>query len=154
MPCNTEKIIIINEFKKIKFKRDGVENMFLKQPFDEFLGLQYERMNEAEVKLTLPVQPLFINTLGVVHGGIISSLADIAMGNIFEVAANSTQTIMTVDLKVTYLKAAKGEYILAHAKLVKKGNMLSHVDCFIYDDNQNLVAKAYGIFANSKNEDN
>lgn len=122
--------------------------MFLQQPFDEFLGFEYERINETSVNVTLPIQPLFINSVGVVHGGIISTLADVAMGNIFELDENNKQTIVTVDLKTSFLKGAKGEFLVAKANLVKKGRTLNHVDCLIFDGENNLVAKSTGIFAN------
>jgi len=131
--------------RKSKF---GVKPLFIQQPFDEFLGLQYERVNETSIKVTLPIQPLLLNTVGVVHGGIISSLADVAMCNTFEVDENNKQTVVTVDLKMTFIKKAMGNFLIANAFKIKKGKTLSHADCLIYDENNNLVAKATGIFAN------
>jgi uncharacterized protein (TIGR00369 family) len=122
--------------------------MFLQQSFDTFLNLQYERVSENHVKVTLPLQPLFVNSVGVVHGGIISSLADIAMCNTFEVDDSNRQTVVTVDLKMTFIKGARGAYLTADAHLVKRGRTLSHADCLIYDDQCNLVVKATGIFIN------
>ncbi len=121
--------------------------MFIKQPFDEFLGFQYKRINETDVTVTLPVQPLFLNSIGVIHGGILSTLADVAMCNTFEAGADNQQTIVTVDLKVTFIKGARGDVLTAHASQIKKGRTLSHAECKIYDDKDNLVASASGIFA-------
>ena len=125
--------------------------MFIKQPFDDFLGFQYERIDKENIKVTLPIQPLFINSAGVVHGGIISSLADVAMCNTMEVGENNVQKVVTIDLNVSFMKGAKGDYLVAHAKLVKEGRALSHVDCYIYDDQGTMVAKAKGIFYNNQN---
>jgi uncharacterized protein (TIGR00369 family) len=119
--------------------------MFIKQPFDEFLGLQYERVDENQVKITMPIQPLFLNSLGVVHGGIISSLADVAMCNVPEVDASGVQTVVTVDLNVSFLSPAKGDFLLADARICKKGKTLIHAECLIYNDQHALVAKANGI---------
>ena len=123
---------------------------FIENPFDEFLRCQYERISETNLKVTLPVQPLFINILGVVHGGIICSLADITMGNMFAIDENNRQIVVTVDLKTTFIKGAKGDFLIADAHLIKKGRTLHHIDCFIYDGNNELVAKTSGIFANGK----
>jgi uncharacterized protein (TIGR00369 family) len=119
--------------------------MFIKQPFDEFLGLQYERINENQIRIYLPLQPLFLNSLGVVHGGIISSLADVAMCNVPEGDTRGVQKVVTVDLKVSFLNPAKGEFLLADARIFKKGKNLIHSECLIYDDQNKLVAKANGI---------
>jgi acyl-CoA thioesterase len=115
--------------------------------FDKFLECQYERISETNFRVILPIQPLFLNTLGIVHGGIICSLADIAMGQAI-IGAQDKQTVVTVDLKTTFIKGAKGNYLIAEAQVVKKGQSLNHIDCLIYDENEELVAKAYGIFAN------
>lgn len=121
--------------------------MLIKQPFDESLKFHYERISESKMKVTLPIQPLFINSAGLVHGGIISTLADVAMGNIFEPDENQKQSVVTADLKVSFLKGATGEYLVADAHLVKRGRTLSHTDCLIYNDQDQVVAKASGIFA-------
>ena len=44
--------------------------MFIKQPFDEFLGFQYKRLDDGQVQIIMPVQDLFINSAGVIHGGL------------------------------------------------------------------------------------
>jgi len=125
-----------------------LETKIIENAFDELLKCQYERISEKNLKVTLPIQPLFINSVGVVHGGIISSLADIAMGNTFPIDEHNRQTVVTVDLKTSFLKPAKGKYLVADAHVVKMGRTLNHIDCFIYDENHNLVAKSNGIFAN------
>ncbi|MBG9448079.1 hypothetical protein ABE67_01180 [Cytobacillus firmus] len=111
------------------------------------MKFHYERISESKMKVTLPIQPLFINSAGLVHGGIISTLADVAMGNIFEPDENQKQSVVTADLKVSFLKGATGEYLVADAHLVKRGRTLSHTDCLIYNDQNQVVAKASGIFA-------
>lgn len=125
--------------------------MFIEQPFDKFLGFQYERVDKENIKVTLPIQPLYMNSAGVVHGGIISSLADVAMCNTMEVGENNIQKVVTIDLNVSFMKGAIGDYLVAHATLVKEGKTLSYVDCYIYDDQETMVAKAKGIFYNNQN---
>jgi uncharacterized protein (TIGR00369 family) len=135
------KVIILLTYDRV----NGGQVMFIKQPFDEFLGLRYERCNENRIKIYMPVQPLFLNSIGVVHGGIISSLADVAMCNVPESDASGVQSVVTVDLKVSFLSPAKGEYLLADASVYKKGKTLIHSECLIYNDQNTLVAKASGI---------
>ncbi len=117
----------------------------IENPLDRLLECQFERINETDLKVTLPIQPLILNPIGIVHGGIICSLADIAMGQAQN--ENNKQAVVTVDLKTTFIKGAKGKYLIAEAYLVKKGRTLNHYDCFIYNENNELVAKTNGIFA-------
>lgn len=123
-----------------------METEFVECAFDEFLKCKYERKSETNLKVTLPMEPLYLNSIGIVHGGIICSLADIAMGNLFGAGENNKQKVVTVDMKTTYLKGAKGNYLLADAHLIKKGRRINHIDCFIYNENNEMVAKANGIY--------
>ena len=119
--------------------------MFIKQPFDEFLKLEYKKIDDENVPIRLPVQDPFINSAGVIHGGIISSLADVAVSNLIPADADGVQQAVTVDLNVSFLKPATGTYLLAKAKMEKKGRTLLHTECSIYNDQQELVAKSKAI---------
>ncbi|MCM3766243.1 PaaI family thioesterase [Neobacillus niacini] len=128
-----------------------METKYIKNPFDHLLKCQYKKISDTNLKVILPVQPLLLNTKGYVQGGIISLLADLAMGNIcntFQEDDNSMQSVVTVDLKTSYLKGAQGDFLTADAHLIKKGRTLNHVNCNIYNDQNELVAQATGIFAN------
>ena len=119
--------------------------MFIKQPFDEFLGLEYNKLDDHNLQIILPIQDLFINSAGVIHGGIISSLADIAISNLLPANEEGLQQVVTVDLNVSFLKPAFGTYLMANAKIEKQGKTLIHTECSIYNDKQELVAKAKAI---------
>ena len=95
--------------------------MFIQQPFDEFLGLEYKKLDDNNLQVILPVQDLFMNSVGVIHGGIISSLADIAMANLGSTNENGIQKAVTVDLNVYFLKPATGTFLMANAQIVKQG---------------------------------
>ncbi|SIT87943.1 PaaI family thioesterase [Edaphobacillus lindanitolerans] len=120
--------------------------MFIKQPFDSFLGFQYERLSEDRVRVTLPVQDLFVNSAGVIHGGVISSLADVAMSNLLPADEEGIQQIVTVDLNVSFLRGATGKTLIADAELVKTGKTLIHAACMIYGEDGTAVASAKGVF--------
>ncbi|MGG1575041.1 PaaI family thioesterase [Fictibacillus sp. NRS-1165] len=122
--------------------------MFIKQAFDEFLDLEYERVDRKTVKVRLPVKPLYRNSVGVVHGGIISSLADVAMCNTIEPNENNQQKVVTVDLNVSFLKGGTGDYLVAHAQVVKEGRTLTHAECQIFNDQDVMVAKASAVLFN------
>lgn len=119
---------------------------FIKQPLDEFLGFQHERVNPQQVRIRLPLQPMHINSVGVVHGGVISTLADVAMSNLVEADSAGKQTAVTVDLHMTFIKGAQGKFLVAEAQILKRGKTLMYGDCVIYDDHHDVVAKAAGTF--------
>jgi uncharacterized protein (TIGR00369 family) len=119
--------------------------MFIKQPFDEFLGFEYNKVDDNNLQLRLPIQDLFVNSAGVVHGGVISSLCDVAMSNLIPANENGIQRALTVDLNVSFLKPAIGTYLIAKAQIEKQGRTLIHTECSIFNDKQELVAKSKAI---------
>ena len=119
--------------------------MFIKQPFDEFLGFQYKRLDDGQVQIIMPVQELFINSAGVIHGGIISSLADVALSNLLPANEDGIQQAVTVDLNVTFMKPAVGTYLMAIAKIEKQGKTLIHTECSIFNDKEDMIAKSKAI---------
>lgn len=122
--------------------------MFIRQPFDEFLEMKYERITENSVKLTLPIKPLYVNSVDVIHGGIISTLAEVALCNTVSPDENGRPKVVTVDLNVTFLKRAQSEFLIARAFAVKEGRNLTHAACIIHDDQDRVVAKAKAILFN------
>jgi uncharacterized protein (TIGR00369 family) len=120
--------------------------MWIRQRFDEFLGYTYNRMTGGEVEVGLEVKDLYVNSAGVIHGGIISSLADVAMSNLVPADENGVQQMVTVDLNVSFLRAARGKRLRAVAKLEKDGRTLVHAVCTVYDEQERSVASAKGIF--------
>lgn len=120
--------------------------MFIKQPFDEFLGFQGSKDNNS-LEIKMDIQDLFINSAGIVHGGVISTLADVSMCNLIPPDSQGMQQVVTVDLKISFLKPAKGEYLMARAQLTKNGRRLVFTDCQIYNDCDDLVAVAHGILS-------
>ncbi|MET3697488.1 acyl-CoA thioesterase [Bacillus oleivorans] len=123
--------------------------MFIKQPFDEFLGFQYKKIDEHNVHIRMPIKDLYINSAGVVHGGIISSLADVAMVNLVPAKEIGVQQALTVDLNVSFLRPATGSYLVAQARIEKQGRTLVHTECSIYDDKELLVARSKAILFRS-----
>ena len=119
---------------------------FITQPFDEFLGFQYERVSASVVRLVLPLQPIHFNSVGVVHGGIISTLVDVAMSNLVATDADGVQKAVTIDLHTTFLQGAQGKTLTAEAEISKQGRTLLYADCRVFDDQLQLVAKAAGTF--------
>lgn len=119
--------------------------MFIKQPFDEFLEFSYERVSDEEVHIKLKVKDLYVNSVGVIHGGIISTLADVAAANVIRADEDGQQKAVTVDLNVSFLRPATGSFLVAKAEAVKEGRTLIHTLCSIYNDQDEMVAQSKAV---------
>lgn len=122
--------------------------MFIPQPFDEFLEVRYERITDTSVKVTLPIKPIFTAGSGFIRGGIISTLADAALRNAVSPDEHGRPKVAAVEVNVTFLKKSKSATLIARAFAVKEGANLTHADCIIHDEGDQVIAKAKAILFN------
>lgn len=84
------------------------------------------------------------NSAGVVHGGVIMSIADTAMGF---ACANLGRTVTTMDFNINFLKSVQPEGCLkAVANIIHNGKQTMVAEAQIYNSQNQLVAKTRGTF--------
>jgi uncharacterized protein (TIGR00369 family) len=88
------------------------------------------------------------NHAGFVHGGMISTLADSAMGRSVRTVKPAVVRAMSFDLKLSFISAAKiGEMLRATGRVVHAGRRTVVTECRIEGPGGKLVATASGTFA-------
>jgi uncharacterized protein (TIGR00369 family) len=88
------------------------------------------------------------NHAGFVHGGMISALADSAMGRSLRTLKPGVSRAMSFDLKLTFISAAKvGETLRATGQVVHAGRRTAVTDCRVEGRDGRLVATASATFA-------
>lgn len=84
-------------------------------PYALHLGMETVSIGENEAVVRMPVDGL-TNSLGIVHGGAIFSLADQA----FALAANSRgEPQVAINATITYMKPGKGDLVAKARKIVE-----------------------------------
>lgn len=87
------------------------------------------------------LKPWHMNILGIVHGGVLYSLADTVGGT--AAMTGRDYAVPTVDGTIHYLKAGKNtSKIIARAQEIQNGYAFSVCECKIYDDKETLLASA------------
>lgn len=111
-------------------------------PFENHLKLQVAERHSDGVTVHFPLAPEFLNTEGVLHGGITASLADEAAWHAIVNHFGKPTKCTTTELKVNYLLPIACEVVVARAYLLRAGKTLcvSRVD--ILDDTQRVAAIA------------
>lgn len=97
-------------------------------------------------------KPWEVNPNGVIHGGIIATMMDTAMG-ITTIAITDTLT-PTIDLHISYLRPCPADGMLAvRSTISMAGGSVVHVRGEMYDtrDPETLIATAAGAFRRFKN---
>ena len=108
--------------------------------FETNLKLKVAERHPDGVTIHFPITPNFINSHGVLHGGITATIADEAAWHAIENHFGKPTNCTTTELKVNYLRPIMGEVATARAYLVRAGKTLcvSRVD--IFDEANNLAA--------------
>ena len=113
-------------------------------PFGERIGPLH--MNSGGV-LGFRVEPYHANRGGRVHGGLLSTVADIALSRAVHGQLPPGATMWTADLQVAFLEgAAVGEWVEATPTVDRLGRSLAHASCVLRAGDREL-AKVLATFA-------
>lgn len=110
------------------------------------LGMSIFTNEQGEKGIKLINTDLLKQFQGNVHGGIIATAVDTAMGVAVNETIGADQYAVTVELKVNYLLPVADSDIYAYAKLVKAGKRLLMGTVDVFDEEGNLVAIGSSTF--------
>lgn len=114
--------------------------------FVEDLGLQTTRI-EGGAEVRLEVTQSVLNGLGLVHGGVICSLVDHAIGAAAVFALGHGGRAVTAELKINFLVPAERGVLVARGRLLREGQRLLVGEAEVIDQSGRLIAKALGTWA-------
>ena len=113
-----------------------------------WLGLETVETGEGTAIVEMKTTEDMANHSGFVHGGMISTLADSAMGRSLRTLKPGVVRAMSFDLKLNFISAARpGETLRATARVVHAGRRTVVTDCRVEGRDGKLVATASGTFA-------
>jgi uncharacterized protein (TIGR00369 family) len=125
---------------------DGFEPHFRKSPFTDPWEPLYAKRTEKAVILGLRLAKPHTNGRGLIHGGLIASLADNAMGYSCALATNWTTSFVTVSLAVDYVGSAEiGQWLAVESDVIKTGRTICFAQSLITADDA-VIARANATF--------
>jgi uncharacterized protein (TIGR00369 family) len=106
---------------------------------------------EGVAVIEMRAAPEMANSIGVVHGGMISTLADSAMGRSLRTIKPAVVRQVSFDLKLNFISAARiGETLRATGRVVHAGRRTAVTECRVEGSGERLIATASGTFAISR----
>jgi uncharacterized protein (TIGR00369 family) len=108
--------------------------------FEHFLGLRVTRKHKDGVSAVLHIRPDLLNSNGVIHGGVIASIADEAAWYAIRNHFQDDRPCTTTELKVNYLLPVSGTKALARAYLLRAGKTLCVCRVDVADEQKRLAA--------------
>lgn len=116
---------------------DGLKSFFRKDRFAEHVGIEVLSAEDGRAKARLRLKDHHYNGIGLIQGGVIFTLADLA----FAAAVHSRGRIaVAVHCSISYLKAAKGDLLHAEAEEVSCGPKLAVYIIRITDASGDVIA--------------
>jgi uncharacterized protein (TIGR00369 family) len=123
-----------------------MKEAFLDVPLHRHLGLEVVEVGEpGTASMAIPLAAGALGRTGQLHGGAVAILCDLVCAAAASTASTydpTTTALVTADLHVRYLGAARGERVLAVARVVKAGRTLVVVQAEVKDSEDRLVAVA------------
>jgi acyl-coenzyme A thioesterase 13 len=125
----------------------GFEPLFRTSPFLETVGpLFYRRDPERGLVIGLRIAEKHANARGIAHGGLLVTLADIALGYATAFARDPPEGLITANLTADFAGVAKiGDWVEAHVDLQKLGRRLAFANAFLIVDDERIV-RASAVF--------
>lgn len=126
-----------------KWLFDYLENSLKDTEFYQLLGIELIEIGLGEATLAAKTTAKHTNPLGLIHGGLLMSIADAAMGNaIRSLGARA----VTIDMSTSFIAATQvATEIKATGKVLKSGNKLFFAEAFISSP-EKLLVHAKGTF--------
>ena len=123
---------------------DLVRDVIVDSPLGRLLGIEIETVEPDRVRLTLPFRAEVTTLADVVHGGAISALIDTAATaaawSSADLSRNPRGT--TIGLTVNFIAAARGETIIADARVIQRGATITVLEVGVTGRSGQTVARA------------
>jgi uncharacterized protein (TIGR00369 family) len=125
---------------------EGFEPHFRKSPFTDPWEPLYSRRTDKAVIMGLRLAKPHTNARGLIHGGLIASLADNAMGYSCAQRIDNAFSLVTISLAVDFTGSAQvGQWLAVEPEVVRTGSTICFAQSFIKADDA-VIARANGTF--------
>jgi uncharacterized protein (TIGR00369 family) len=102
-----------------------VRASFARQRVMETIGAALTRVDSGAVEITLPYRADLTQQHGFIHAGIVATILDSACGYAAFSLMPADVAVLTVEYKINLLRPAKGNRLVARARVVRSGKTLT-----------------------------
>jgi uncharacterized protein (TIGR00369 family) len=128
---------------------DRLEVEIARCPYHDFLRPEAVGADSEDgtVVIRLPFRPEFrlATDSDFFHGGVLAALVDITAHA--AVAVKTGRVSPTIDLRIDYLKAARGAELIAEGKVLRAGRSIARADVEVRDQDGVVVVGGRGTFS-------
>ncbi|MCP3962770.1 MAG: PaaI family thioesterase [bacterium] len=140
--------------KLYELPREELERIFSAAPFVANLGIQLTSLGPGECETRLEIGPSHLQQDGFVHAGVQATMADHTAGGAAATLIGPGEVVLTAELKINLLRAARGRTLRCLSKVLKPGSRLTVVESEVFcesEEDRKLVSKTTVTIAVVKN---
>ncbi len=104
---------------------EAVHTSAASQSFLNLIGARLTNIAPGAVEFTVPFRDDLTQQHGFVHGGVITTIADVACGYAAYTLMPDGSEVLAVEFKVNLLRPAVGDAFIARARVIKPGKTLT-----------------------------
>jgi uncharacterized protein (TIGR00369 family) len=124
----------------------GFERHTRQSPLTDPWEPLYSRRTERAVIIGLRLAKPHTNARGLIHGGLIATLADNAMGHSCVYRIGETSSLVTIGLAVDFVGTAQvGQWLTVEPEVIKTGSTICFAQSLIKADDV-VIARANATF--------
>lgn len=116
---------------------------FVATSIAETLGFASTSLSEGKSTFEMVIDPArHGNVMGTLHGGVVATLADSAMGYAFASTLAEDESFATLEMKVSFLRPVWRATLTATGVVMHRGRTTGLVECRVTDERNRLIAHA------------
>ena len=147
MPSSDKKNKFNQEQRELTtLQKDGIKKRLFNNPVVEFVGIKLLEVVPGRSNLVLPYREELRNSMGVLQGGILGVLADVAGGvSLYSVLPDPVKLVIpTIEFKLNFLRPAGAEDVIARGRVAHHGRRIAVCQVDLSAESETLLAT--GLF--------
>jgi uncharacterized protein (TIGR00369 family) len=127
-------------------QKTGIKKKLSNNPVVEFVGIKLVEVVPGRSYLILPHRQELQNSMGVLQGGILGVLADVAGGvSLYSVLPDPVKVVIpTIEFKLNFLRPAGGQDVIACGRVAHHGRRIAVCQVDLSTEPDSLLAT--GLF--------
>jgi uncharacterized protein (TIGR00369 family) len=125
---------------------EGFEPRFRQSPLTDPWEPLYSKRTDKAVIIGLRLARPHTNGRGLIHGGLIAALSDIAMGHSCAHVMGGASSLVTIGLALDFIGTAQvGQWLAVETDVIKTGRTICFAQCLVRADDV-VIARANATF--------
>ncbi|WP_038299066.1 PaaI family thioesterase [Metaclostridioides mangenotii] len=132
-----------------------IKDSFKRQNFLSFIGAELEHVETGKVVITCERKDFLTQQQGLIHGGVVTSLADVSCGYSALTTMPEDSEVLSVEFKINLIRPALSDKIVATGEVIKSGKTLVITESTVTDERgENVIAKMLATMITTKSKNN